>query len=100
MLHPPYLACLAVRNGGTSFSTYQALVGSSGVRKSPIAHCTRASPSVRSALASLSWYGPCQSTTSPPWTGTGWRPVAERVTNVGWWVQTGGLASPGAWGGL
>ena len=94
MLHPPFFACAALWNGGASFSSCQALAGRSGGRNPPFAHCTRASPCIRSALASSSCYSPRHSTTSPAWTGTGWRPAAERVTKVGWWVHTGGPASP------
>ena len=51
MLHPPFFACLALRNGGASFSGCKMLAGRSGGRKQPSAHCIRKSPSVRSALA-------------------------------------------------
>ena len=84
IVHPPFFACLAFMNGGTSLMSCQTLEGCSRGRVPPIAQCTKASPSVRAGFASSSWHGPRQRTTSPPQTGTACSPAVVQVTKVGW----------------
>ena len=55
MVRPPRLPSLAFVNGGASFTSRQVLAVRAGGGVPPIAHCAKASPSVRASFATSSW---------------------------------------------
>ena len=89
-VHVPFLDSFARFHSGTACSSRQAGAGRVGGSVTPSAHVTSAPPSVESAFTTSISYAPFHRRISPSRTVTGEMPCAERETNRGWCVHTGG----------